>query len=716
MASFQKESLSLAETNRVRISLGLAPLDDEPAVPSDVKSQAEQDAESERNYAARRKSEQIAQDEAATRERITKAKNRRELVRKLRGPTLGEESPEEGTRQWVKAANSRAKEHAARRQREMEEAEAPAEQYSASDLDGLRVAHDLADLGDGNQEHILTLRDGNVLDEGEDELVDATIAERARASRNNERKGGVQAYTGLDDESFDTHQSASVLGKYDDVESLDAREKVETRGGFRIGDAATVADMDARTEAHVSARRAEEHREQQRVSLDYVKNVPVSDYAPNIHFKKGKKKRHASRVQLDVENATPEEPMPADVTPQPALRENVVDDDELAASLARARRQRAKRTIAAVTPEMLAKNLAAKREAEAHAQPDTDEGITFDETSEFVRQLAQRPMEPARAVQEKAEDEPLAEVHAPLLAEVHAPLATHAEPQDLSEIDFAATQDEPDESLASEGVAAALRLLKSQGILEQADPMQHERESRQLQYDAWVRDQKRRDEEARHTPNHKSSTREYDARNRDKREAEEAMARFKDYTPDVTIAYHDEFGRTLTPKEAWKRMSHVFHGNKPGYKAQEKQLRRIENERRREQMLAGDTSALTRAFQERSERTGQAHMVLSVGNKDNAPREIDLLGHARETSVVKAVPKAESKRKEKRPQREASEPPEAPPASAPFEAPPPKPVMKPAFGRIQMVPVSSDAPEAPAPREKIRISLGKRKAQEGNGV
>ena len=99
---------------------------------------------------------------------------------------------------------------------------------------------------------------------------------------------------------------------------------------------------------------------------------------------------------------------------------------------------------------------------------------------------------------------------------------------------------------------------------------------------------------------------------REKREAQEAADRFKDYTPDVKLEYHDEFGRTLSQKEAWKRLSHVFHGNAPGYKAQEKRLRRIEEERRRERMLAGDTSAMTQAFQERSARTGQAHMVLSV--------------------------------------------------------------------------------------------------------
>lgn len=738
MAEFHKESLTLEETNRVRISLGLKPLEDD----------GPKETETEVSAPAHQK-----EAEDATRERIAKAQNRRALARQLRGPTLGEEERDEGAKAWVKAQGRRAKENAARILREKEEEEKRVQaEYSAADLQGLRVAHDLDDFASGN-ERVLTLRDQGVLDNGEDELVDASLARAERDRQNQERKKGPKAYTGLDDDEFEEGgKRGGVLSKYDDDA---APATSSTDAGFRLGDAASTSDMAKRAEARQAQQAAAEARNAQMTTLDYLKNVPVSDYeAADVGFKKSKKKkRQATRVKVEPEED--EAPMPA--APQaPAPRErtltdNLVDDDELAASLARARRQKAKKTITQITPEMIAKNLAAQQAAEA-AEPQ-EEGMTFDETSEFVRQIAQRPAEekkedsvdassllvpePMEADEAEAREAPPQEAPAdhsqedvPTEADAHAdapdtPAGIPTE-EEWSEL---ATEAAPDD-LASGGVAGALRLLRSQGVIEEATPEQREREKKQLHYDAWVAAQKKADKQheqellaSRSAPKDQA-TRERENRMREKREAQEAADRFKDYTPDVKLEYHDEFGRTLSQKEAWKRLSHVFHGNAPGYKAQEKRLRRIEEERRRERMLAGDTSAMTQAFQERSARTGQAHMVLSVGNKDHAPQEIDLLGREREAQISKQ-PKAAKKetgkgKRKAQPGASPSGPPPglaAPPAEAPEAPEAPKPTMKPAFAPISSkpgfapvssAPASSSAPEAP--REKIKISLGKRKA------
>jgi U4/U6.U5 tri-snRNP-associated protein 1 len=91
---------------------------------------------------------------------------------------------------------------------------------------------------------------------------------------------------------------------------------------------------------------------------------------------------------------------------------------------------------------------------------------------------------------------------------------------------------------------------------------------------------------------------------------------FKDYKPDVNIVYHDEFGRELTPKEAWKALSHRFHGKGSGKAKTEKRLKKIADEKKKEAMISGDTpTSMNKAFQARQEKVGQAHMVLSVGNK-----------------------------------------------------------------------------------------------------
>jgi len=91
---------------------------------------------------------------------------------------------------------------------------------------------------------------------------------------------------------------------------------------------------------------------------------------------------------------------------------------------------------------------------------------------------------------------------------------------------------------------------------------------------------------------------------------------FKNYQPDVDIKYYDEFGRQMTPKEAWKALSHRFHGKGSGRAKTEKRLKKIADEKKREAMLSGDTpTSMNQAFQQRQEKAGQAHMVLSVGNR-----------------------------------------------------------------------------------------------------
>lgn len=72
----------------------------------------------------------------------------------------------------------------------------------------------------------------------------------------------------------------------------------------------------------------------------------------------------------------------------------------------------------------------------------------------------------------------------------------------------------------------------------------------------------------------------------------------------------------MTPKEAWRSLSHKFHGKTSGRMKTEKRLKKIAEERNQLKMNSGDTpTGMTSAFARRQEKTGEAHMVLSVGNK-----------------------------------------------------------------------------------------------------
>lgn len=198
----------------------------------------------------------------------------------------------------------------------------------------------------------------------------------------------------------------------------------------------------------------------------------------------------------------------------------------------------------------------------------------------------------------------------------------------------------------SSGMAATLNILRTQGILAKPDANQSEREHVQLQRDVWLAEYRRlqaqRDLDKAKTRggNRDQATREYENRLRDQQEARQTLEAFKHYKPDVNIVYHDEFGRELTPKEAWKALSHKFHGKGSGRMKTEKRLKKIADERKKEAMASGDTPlSMNQAFQARQEKTGQAHFVLSVGNRGYV-RYSYHLDHHTDHDCSSAVPQA----------------------------------------------------------------------------
>jgi U4/U6.U5 tri-snRNP-associated protein 1 len=57
----------------------------------------------------------------------------------------------------------------------------------------------------------------------------------------------------------------------------------------------------------------------------------------------------------------------------------------------------------------------------------------------------------------------------------------------------------------------------------------------------------------------------------------------RNYRPNVELRYTDEFGRSMNQKEAFKHMSHMFHGKGSGKMKTEKRLKKIEDERREQE-------------------------------------------------------------------------------------------------------------------------------------
>lgn len=323
-------------------------------------------------------------------------------------------------------------------------------------------------------------------------------------------------------------------------------------------------------------------------------------------------------------------------------------------------------------------------------RPTEGAGLTFDDTSEFVRNIQARPSSPgpsarrlaaAASASKRTASEEAPESRRSRSTSLAAP-RVKLEPGEEASVDAAsllvpdvsaaeheegAASDEEmaylderevkrersgsaesddafggGEQLVSSGMGATLSILRNSGMLETRTAEEKERERQQREYDAWLA--KRRAEDALREAERAASkaqgsaidqaTREYENRMREAEDARLALEKFKDYKPDIVIKYHDavswfafvccsvcnadharssppQHGRELNKHEAWKNLSHVFHGKSPGKKKQELTLRRIEDERKREKMSAGDTpTGMNKAFAERAERSGQAHMVI----------------------------------------------------------------------------------------------------------
>lgn len=369
------------------------------------------------------------------------------------------------------------------------------------------------------------------------------------------------------------------------------------------------------------------------------------------------------------------------------LNMNFVDDDELQAALARSRRAKLHKTKK-MTPEQLAQKspcqlishlctlLTPKIVAEQRAQEEEEamngvkitegaydeeyeSGLTFDDTSEFVRSVGLNPIvvkpeakEPqAAAMEEDAKERSMSRdmSMAPgdeVVEELEAGEVVVKDEEEevdemtmLNEIENAIKKTEAEEAKLAQnggddvagtsaeqtygsGMASTLNILRKQGILAPPSANQMDREKIQLQRDLWLADQRRKiarrelDKMQSRGGNKDQAQREYENRLRDQHEARDNLDTFKHYKPDINIVYYDEFGRELTPKEAWKALSHKFHGKGSGKMKTEKRLKKIAEEKKQLAMASGDTPlSMNKAFQQRQEKTGQAHFVLSVGNR-----------------------------------------------------------------------------------------------------
>ncbi|XP_052739540.1 U4/U6.U5 tri-snRNP-associated protein 1 isoform X2 [Bicyclus anynana] len=633
------ESLSVAETNKLRAKLGLKPLEvaekqaDDGKIKDDLGEFYHKPAA---NIAQQRKADKL-------RERLDERREKRLMESKLQTALLADESDGEDASAWVRKSRDQEKQkrEAAKRAAMLDEMDAEfgvgalladerrserAAAYAPQHLRGLRVAHELAALPD-ERDTVLTLADKELLaDDAEDVLVNVNLLDDDKYRKNIvERKKARAGYQAYDEEA--ELQAAlgfarPVLAKYDD--EIDAGAAGRSKG-FRIGDDDAIQAqrfrdmMRAERLAGGPDRRLESLAlPERRIASDYLDEHEVQAKFKKFK-KKGKIRKKPKQEPIDVDEheagTAPLHTDDTDVKPEqfcaaPADEDDAELDTELQAALARARRLRQAEQAASRVPKV-EEILQVSKAEPAEEEPAEDSAMVLDATAEFCRTLGDIPTyglagnrDQRAEIMDFDREETDAEPEAEAAAGAWSRVDVHSErPAELG-AGGAGLEAEP---ALGAGVAGALRLALSKGYLERAGaPPRPARAPPALAAHYSIEDKAHEDDK------HGRRERGYAGPLSDFREK-------TNFRPSIKLEYVDDDGRPLCAKEAFRYLSHKFHGKGPGKNKQEKRIKKAQQEGLMKKMSSTDTPLNTlHMLQQKQKETHSPFVVLSGAKREPA--------------------------------------------------------------------------------------------------
>ncbi|KAL9106414.1 MAG: hypothetical protein Q9227_008556 [Pyrenula ochraceoflavens] len=593
---------------------------------------------------------QKIQDEAAAKkqreekaERIRKARDQAQKHARLKGKGLGDESDQDdlGTKAWLKNQKKRQKQVEKERARKMEEDLAERErlaqiQYGTEDLTGVKVGHEATAFEDIDGEQVLTLKDTMIDgEEGEeDELENVSLREREKLQEKLQLKKRKPVY---DPTTTDDDGSRKILSQYD--------EEIEGKKRKRF----TLGTVGAGEERGAKRQEIGERLRTQPMTLDILKETPQSDYLDISEIKmkkpkKNKKKPTRKKAEEDEDifptngddNGILQNENSMDIDSQAAKsgrnsKDAYADDEDLQASLAAQRnatlKKRKRRRPEDIARELREEALATPNEMDLDNgdEGEGEPGLVIDETSEFVANLqrpvieeqkaSRREIKPKEESPERLSNSPYRDQDVEMTNNTDTAELSQAESNKQLEREHSdANPEVPATGLEAEanvgqGLGSTLKLLRERGLIEAKDfggpessALQRERNEFlavkhrvEAEADAFARQQRERDRASGRLDRMSVREREEYARSqnqqRDLRVQRDLAALFeKDYRPDVRLSYIDEHGRQMSQKEAFKELSHQFHGKGSGAGKTEKRLKKIEDEKRSQAKSVLDSS------------------------------------------------------------------------------------------------------------------------------
>ncbi|KAI8788508.1 U4/U6.U5 tri-snRNP-associated protein 1 isoform X2, partial [Biomphalaria glabrata] len=542
--------------------------------------------------------------------------------------------------------------------------------YTQQDLRGLKVEHSLEKFEEGRNV-VLTLKDKGVLDEEEgDVLVNVNIQDDERAEKNIENKKSKPDYKPYDEPEYDEYgmlKPSNLLSKYDEeIEgakkesfvlgsggSYDAaheKRMAEIRQALRsqgqslqmapptlLTEYLTPEEMEAAKFKKVKKKVRKIRSKAAVLKADDL--LPLSDATSTQDY--GSRSRGRGRIEVDdteesnegaeqkmdikqeivVQAESVSLPIKAElddsdlIGPDEDLAGVAVEEEdvqnELQGMLARARKLKLKKERQATQVIDLI-----KPEQEESNSKELAVNIILNSTSEFCRNLGEIPTYGLAGNREEDREE-IMDMELEMLEQRKKKEEQDETTGGWNEVDI---DDNPvdirpeeasvleEEPIAHVGVGSALKLAMKKGYLEDEAPKKLPTLSTkylELQAQNYTIQDKRYDD--------------LDEKNRKRDRYQGGMiTEFKEkdsYKPDVKLDYVDDSGRNLSAKEAFRQLSHRFHGKGSGKKKTEKRSKKVEEELLMKRMSSTDTPLNTLSLLKDKQKTEKSPYIVLSGSK-----------------------------------------------------------------------------------------------------
>lgn len=667
-------SLSVEETNKLRAKLGLKPLEmneskkelgtkEEPILAEVINPVVIQQQKEMREKLAALKEKRIQNqklgkvktmaeddwldDTCAWVEKSRKLEKEKEMAEK-RAKLLEEMDQEFGVSSLVEEEFGQSKNNA----------------YTSRELKGLKVQHKVDSFTEG-QTVILTLEDKGVLEEKEDVLVNVGLVDKEKAEKNVELRKKKPDYKPYDEEeSVDdmvSFKQQSVLSKYD--EEIDGEKKKSfrlTTGGVAHGErekelqamremlrsqaqSLQMPSLSIASEYYTpqemvgfkkTKRRVKKIRKKDRLTVadELHDDTRSSDFGSRTRGR-GRKQNAEGVEEVKEQDANLTlgvslEKLSDDVrtaemeisddeefeAPEPAVLEEDEAEQELQKQLEKQRKLKQKQLLKD-SGEKVAEQLKMISKPGKDTESEKKNNIVFNATSEFCRTLGDIPtyglsgnredQEDIMDFEEQEEKDEAGDSDSDMDENVGWSTVNLDEEQKSTDFATASATILDEEPIVNSGLAAALLLCKNKGLLDT-----------QMQKVARVKATKGALPNVNYCIEDKMGFDDKYSRREEYRGFTQDFKEKDSYKPDVKIEYVDESGRKLTPKEAFRQLSHRFHGKGSGKMKTEKRMKKLEEEALLKKMSSSDTPLGTVALlQEKQKSQKTPYIVLSGSGK-----------------------------------------------------------------------------------------------------